>query len=199
VSPIFRRLILAFVARVRVTGLDRLDGLKGPIFFASRRSDRRHPAEFLGVVRALPPRLARRVMVGVSDRPFLESHFYRRPGDSLPYRLLISWVALFGLPSVMPYALLESALSHGFEEICDWAARGYHPLVTWSPAMALLATEVQATVIPVRLRGRSRGWWNTEVFVQFGVPRQILPFADPGFTYLDVETGLRAPLPEVAF
>jgi hypothetical protein len=198
VSPIFRRLILRVVARVRVTGLDRLDGLTGPIFFASRRSDRRHPVEFLGVVRALPPRLARRVMVGVSDRPFLESHFYRRPGDSLAYRLLISWVAVFGLPSVMPYALLESALSHGFEELCDWATRGYYPLVTWSPAMALLATEVQATVIPVRLRGRSRGWWNTEVFVQFGVPRQILPFADPGFTYLDVETGLRAPLPEVA-
>ena len=197
-SPIFRRLILRVVARVRVSGVDRLDGLTGPIFFASRRSDRRHPVEFLGVVRALPPRLARRVMVGVSDRPFLESHFYRRHGDSLPYRLLISWVAMFGLPSVMPYSLLESALSHGFEEICDWTARGYHPLVTWSPAMALLATEVQATIIPVRLRGRSRGWWNTEVFVQFGVPRQILPFADPGFTYLDVETGLHAPLPEVA-
>ncbi|MGH9607191.1 MAG: AMP-binding protein [Terracidiphilus sp.] len=198
VSPIFRRLILAAVVRVRITGLDRLHGLTGPIFFASRRSDRRHPVEFLAVVKALPPRLARRVMVAVSDRPFLESHFYQRPGDSWAYRLLIGWVAVCGLPSVMPYALLESALSHGLEEICDWAGRGYCPLVTWSPAMARLATEVQATVVPVRLRGRSRGWWSAEVLIQFGVPRRILPFADPGFTHLDVETGLRAPLPGVA-
>jgi hypothetical protein len=154
--------------------------------------------EFLAVVKALPPSLGRRVMLGVSDRPFFESHFYRRPGDTWLYRFFVGWVAMFGLPCVFPYALLESALSHGFEEICCWADRGYYPLVTWSPAMARLATELQATVIPVRLRGRSKGWWNAEVQVHFGIPRRNLPFADEGFTHLDVEAGLRATWPEVA-
>lgn len=198
VSPIFRRLMLRIVLRERATGFERLQDLSGPLIFALRRSDRRHPVEFLAVVKSLPPSLGRRVMLGVSDRPFFESHFYRRPGDTWLYRLFVGWVAMFGLPCVFPYTLLESALSHGFEEICCWADRGYHPLVTWSPAMARLATELQATVIPVRLRGRSRGWWNAEVQVHFGVPRRNLPFADAGFTHLDVEAGLRATWPEAA-
>ena len=198
VSPTFRRLVLRIVLRERVTGCERLQGLSGPLIFALRRSDRRHPVEFLAVVKALPPSLGRRVMLGVSDRPFFESHFYRRPGDTWLYRFFVGWVAMFGLPCVFPYALLESALSHGFEEICCWADRGYYPLVTWSPAMARLATELQATVIPVRLRGRSKGWWNAEVQVHFGIPRRNLPFADEGFTHLDVEAGLRATWPEVA-
>jgi hypothetical protein len=196
VSPVFRRLVFRAFLRERVTGVEHLRGLSGPMIFALRRSDRRHPVEFLAVVKALPSSLGRRVMLGVSDRPFFESHFYRRPGDTWLYRFLVGVVAMFGLPCVFPYVLLESALSHGFEEICCWADRGYYPLVTWSPAMARLATELQATVVPVRLRGRSRGWRNAEVRVHFGAPRRNLPFADAGLTHLEVEAGLRATWPE---
>lgn len=197
VSPIFRRFVLGIVLHGRVTGLNHLRDLSGPLFFALRRSDRRHPVEFLSVVKALPPRLGRRVMFGVSDRPFFESHFYRRPSDSWLYRLFVGSVALLGLPSVLPYVLFESGLSHGFEEMCSWVNRGYCPLVTWTPAMARLATEVQATIVPIRLRGQWNSWWNANVQVHFGVPRRTLPFANADFTYLDIEGGFRDALPEV--
>jgi long-chain acyl-CoA synthetase len=198
IGSLFRRVVLPIFLRGRVTGLENIRGLHGPLFFVLRRSDRQHPVEFLAIVRALPPIFARRVMVAVSDRPFFESHFYRRPGDSWPYRLFVGWVARFGLPSVLPYVLLEACMSNGLEDICFWVDRGFHPLVTWSQAMARLATETQATVVPIRLRGRWSSWWNAGVQVHFGAPHTILPFADHGYTDLEVQMALRHAAPEVA-
>jgi acyl-CoA synthetase (AMP-forming)/AMP-acid ligase II len=198
IGSLFRRLVLPIFLRGRVTGLENIRGLRGPLFFVLRRSDRQHPVEFLAIVRALPPVFARRVMVAVSDRPFFESHFYRRPGDSWPFRLFVGWVARFGLPSVLPYVLLEAGKSNGLEDICFWVDRGFHPLVTWSQAMARLATETQATVVPIRLRGRWSSWWNARVQVHFGAPHTILPFADHGNTDLEVQMALRHAAPEVA-
>ena len=200
VGTIFRGIVLPLMLRIKVTGrekLARLDRRAGPIIFTAHRPDREHPVEFLALIRALPWRLKRRVMILMGDRPMLETHFYRKPEDSTLFRLYVSAMVTVGMPAVLPFVLFGGGMTTGLEEADFWMARGFHPLVTWSRAIARLAAETQATVVPVRLGGKRTGWWSSCVEVHFEEPVRLYPFGGDAQAFIQLESIFSNPIPAV--
>ena len=196
-GSLFRGVVLPVSLRVRVTGrekLAQLDAHAGPILFAVHRPDREHPVEYLALIRALPWRFARRVLLLMGDRPLLETHFYRKPQDSALYRIFVAGIVNLAIPSVLPLVIFGGGTITGLEETDFWIARGFHPLVTWTRATARLAAETQATVVPVRLAGKRTGWWTSRVEVQFEDPVRLSPFAGDVAAHIQIESATAAPI-----
>jgi long-chain acyl-CoA synthetase len=188
--PLLRSLILPIFVKVRVTGRRHLESLTGPVVFAIQRPDRQHPVEFLAIFRALPSPLARRLLFVIAEKPFFETRYYRKPGDTALFRFFVACVALLGLPAIAPYVLLETGTVRGLEETCTWMDRGFHPLVTWSAAPARITVETGATVVPIHLYGNWSSWWNARIHVRFGLPQATLPFAQEEYTHLHIRAVL---------
>lgn len=147
----------------------------GPTLFAVSREDRQHSVEFLAILMALPERFRRRVIVTIGDILF-EPYFYRRPQDSMLMRWKTAFDAHFGTSSVVPYILAPGGTAIGIGENCRAIDAGFSPLMTWSRLSASVACETGTRVIPIRMYGRRRSYFDADMEIEFGSPVEPLRY-----------------------
>jgi len=156
--------------QVHATGLDMFHQVEAPVLFVFDAADREHGVEFLALLRALPGRFRRRLIVLVGDRIIFASYFFRKPEDSLWRRWYTAFMVRFGVPCVVPYVLSPGGTVQGIRDSCAFIARGMSPIITWSPAAACIAADTQIDILPVRLAGPRKSWFRANVTLRFEAP-----------------------------
>jgi 1-acyl-sn-glycerol-3-phosphate acyltransferase len=173
----FKPLVWSQVAP-RVSGLDRLDGVRGPVLFASNHTSHLDAPLILC---SLPERFRRRVAVAAASDYFFDS-WWRATGTALAFNTFpVDRGA--GELSALPGDLLADGWSllifpEGSRSPDGWARRFKH-------GTAWLALDNGVPTVPIAIRGahaampRGRGWprpGRDPVSVRFGAP--AIPRAD---------------------
>lgn len=156
--------------QIHATGLDVLRRIEAPVLFVFDAADRKHGVEFLALLRALPERFRRGLIVLVGDRIIFASYFFRKPEDSLWRRWYAAFMVRFGVPCVVPYVLSPGGTVQGIRDSCAFIDRGMSPIITWSRAAASIAADTQIDVLPVRLAGPRESWFRANVSLHFEAP-----------------------------
>jgi long-chain acyl-CoA synthetase len=170
--------------RLRVTsaGLSNIANVNAPCILALYAQDRQHPSDYLAVYRALPGRLARRMVLVMRSNPPDGFAPYLHPGGSGGVLRRWALAALFhvGLPLVFPFSLFPASTTCstmlGLAHAAAGIDRGYCPAVVWGPGTALLAVETRCNVIPIRLSGNEQfkgDGFRLRMQVQFGTPFEV--------------------------
>lgn len=149
---------LALATKIRVTGLENLAGIESRCFFALAGTDRRDRLDFLRIYRALPRRFRRKLMFLLASNTLFAT---RRPELPLWYRAYVHTVFRFAMPLFIPFSLFpklsEAGTADALRRACACIDRGFMPLTTWGRGTAIMASECQLPVVPVRLRPAEGG------------------------------------------
>ena len=151
--------LLAIHSSVTVEGVEHLANIDGPCFFALIADGRIDRLDYLRVYRALPRRLRRRIMFVMASAPAFAT-YVRPAGEPLWFRLWVAFLFRAGVPLFFPFTLFptptRSGTAEGLRRACISIDRGFAPLSTWGRGTAIMATETQLPVVPVRMRGHAR-------------------------------------------
>ena len=156
--------------QIYATGLEEFRQIEAPVLFVFDAADREHGVEFLALLRALPGRFRRRLVVLVGDRIIFASYFFRKPEDSHWRRWYAAFMVRFGVPCVVPYVLSPGGTVQGIRDSCAFIDRGMSPIITWSRAAASIAADTQIDILPVRLAGPRENWFRANVSLHFEPP-----------------------------
>jgi long-chain acyl-CoA synthetase len=179
-------------AKLKVTGSERLGGLRPPVILAG--SHHRHGMDSLGLYRALPRRLRWHLFLVTSQWVFRE---YLNPDEpaGIAWKAVVAVSFHVGMPLLFPFCLWPKtgASRHGFFETCRLIDRGYSPIVfpenafqdggrAIQPGIAVLARQTQAPVVPFRLSGNEGLSFRPRrardrVTIRFGQPLRWAPDA----------------------
>lgn len=161
------------LAWARITGLEHLSGVDGPVLFAANHQSH---MDTLAIFAALPARWRYRLAPAMR-KEFFDAHFH--PGqhgilmrfvNSLAYYLAALFFAGFPLPQE------EAGARQTLRYIGDLVSEGYSILIypegarttageiaTFRQGVGMIASRLQVPIIPVRLEGLDRvlhtGWW----------------------------------------
>ena len=169
-GPLLLDCLLRTRLRIYATGLDVLRSIEAPVLFVFDAADREHGVEFLALLRALPERFRRGLVVLVGDRILFASYFFRKPEDSLWRRWYAAFMVRFGVPCVVPYVLSPGGTVRGIRDSCAFIDRGMSPIITWSRAAASIAADTQIDILHVRLAGPRESWFRANVSLHFEAP-----------------------------
>lgn len=151
---------------VRVTGLENLRGVKGPVIFASNHQSYLDTA---AVFLALPPEWRYRLAPAMR-KEFFDAYFHplgygwaKRFRNSLAY-----YLACLGL-NAYPLPQREAGTKQALRYAGELAAEGYSTLIfpegrhtdgdavgEFQPGVGMMASKLEVPVVPVRLRGVNR-------------------------------------------
>ena len=173
--------------RLRISGLEHLDGLRGPVIFAAN-----HQSHFdtPAILLSVPPPWRRRIAVAMA-REFFDAHFFpkrhsvaERLGNGTLYALATLFFNAFPLPRSGPGA--RDTLRYAGELASDrWSIlifpEGHRTLdgkiSTFQPGVGMMASRLALPVVPVRLEGVDHVLHQTwrwprrgAVSVTFGAP-----------------------------
>ena len=176
-----------FLAWTKVSGLENLEGLRGPVIFASNHQSYLDGAVVLA---KLPPRWRYRI-APVMWKEFFAAHF-NPSRHSLPERWSNS--ALYGLVTLLgnafPIPQTETGVRESIRYMGELVEEGWSILIfpegersrtgevgRFMPGVGLIASRLQLPVVPIRLRGLDRVWHPTTTFPRPG--RVELKFGAP--------------------
>jgi long-chain acyl-CoA synthetase len=165
-------------ARIKVEGLENLEGIRTPVIFAAN-----HQSHFDTpvILDSLPPRFRYRVAPAMA-KEFFKAHFYpdqfgRRAWftNSLNYYLAALFFNAFPLPQ------REAGTRQTLRYIGDLLANGYSVLIfpegrrtetgaigRFQPGVGMIASRLEVPVVPVRLEGLERILHHTARFPSIG-------------------------------
>jgi long-chain acyl-CoA synthetase len=150
--------LLAARFPLRVAGLGNLRALAPPCIFAVAPADRAGRLDFLLVDRALPSRFRRRLMFVMATRPSFASYLDPEVDATPLFRAFVGLVFHLGVPLFMPFTLFptmtRAGTLDGLRRACMRLDRGFAAVSAWGRGTAIMATECQIPVVPVRIQGR---------------------------------------------
>jgi long-chain acyl-CoA synthetase len=191
-QPLLFPAFFASKAKLSVSGLDQLDGIKPPFIIAGLQHH--HALDVFAIYSALPDSLRRKLAV-VSGSWVFREYFEPAPDVGLMKRMVVAGAFYFGIPAFFPFAVLPQfgATREGLLEICRLIDRGFSTIIFpahfpnlcsgLQSGIALLAVETQVPIVPLCFEGNKevsfvpRMRWS-RVSVKFGKP--LLP--TPGMT-----------------
>ncbi len=181
--PLLRSLLWSR-ARLRVSGLEHLAGVDGPLIFAGGGHE--HGFDALLVYCALPARLRRRVALVTSRWVFTAYLDPTHPGFSRIQRAAVALGFHAILPLLFPFVLSsnDAAGRESLMEACRMLDRRTSLIAFEGPGMALAARQAGVAVVPVTLRGNEQitfvpKWSRERVEVQFEAPMHFPPGEPP--------------------
>jgi long-chain acyl-CoA synthetase len=179
VARVIRRVALAsvllpltrFLARMKVSGLENLDNIRGPVIFASNHQSYMDPA----VVLASLPGRWRYHIAPVMWKEFFDAHFCPER-HSLRERLTNStlyWLVTL-LGNSFPIPQSETGVRESIRYMGELVEEGWSILIfpegersltgevgRFLPGVGLIASRLQLPIVPIRLRGLDRVWHPT--------------------------------------
>ncbi len=197
-ARLIRRLALSVIilplthlcARIRITGLDRLNALDGPVIFASNHQSHLDTPVILA---ALPARW-RHSVAPAMWREFFDAHFHPA-GHSLARRLMSSLAFYLAtlLFNAFPLSQEEVGVRATLRHIGDLVSEDWSILIfpegerslsgeveSFQPGIGMIGARMRVPVVPVRLRGvdrvlpRHSKWIHPgAVEVAFGAPLEL--------------------------
>jgi long-chain acyl-CoA synthetase len=200
-------LLLPFTALLgwpSVRGKRNLRGLKGPVLFISNH------VTFIDqslIIFALPMRFRHRLAIAMEGErlrafvcPTADTGWFKRAYDRVQYAVVVTFFNVFSLPR-------RSGFRRSFAYAGDVMDRGYNLLVfpegertehgemnPFRGGIGILAKELDATIIPIKLRGvfelkkqRRSSALPGQVSVKFGEPVHYDQRVDPAHITLDLE------------
>jgi hypothetical protein len=98
----------------------------------------------------------------------------RQPDLPLWYRAYVHTVFHYAMPLFIPFSLFpklsEAGTADALRRACSCIERGFNPLTSWGRGTAIMATECQLPVLPIRLLPNARGGM-TVMFLPLVMPR----------------------------
>ena len=200
--------ITRLFARIRVSGLDAIDSLRGPIIFASNHQSYLDTPVILA---ALPPQW-RYSVAPPMWKEFFDAHFHperhsrlRWLSSSVNYYLATLFFNGFPLPQK------EAGLRETVRHIGDLVSEGWSVLIfpegertltgeigTFQPGVGMVGSRLRMPVVPIRLRGLDRVLHRGSRMIHPGAVEVVfgLPMKLEGDDYValarKVETAVRA-------
>ena len=185
-ARLIRRLSLAaillpltrFFARSKVSGLENLRGLRGPVIFASNHQSYIDTPLILATL----PAPWRYRIAPAMWKEYFDAHFFpqrhpvrERCVNSIVYRLVTTLFNAFPMPQTEAGAR-ESIRYTGELAEEGWSilifpegerteAGEFHPFL---PGVGLIASRLRLPVVPIRLKGVERVWHRTRMFPRPG-------------------------------
>jgi long-chain acyl-CoA synthetase len=215
-ARVVRRIMLAGLiipltrafAWLKVSGLENLRDLQGPVIFASN-----HQSHFDGpaILSALPPRWRYRVSPAAA-KEFFDAHFHpERPHRGSRFTNSLNYFLASLVFNIFPLPQRESGAREAMRHAGALVADGYSILIfpegrrsehgeigRFQPGVGMLAARLRIPVVPVRLTGLDRVLHKDAKFatpgkagVRFGAP--IRPAGDaPAAIAKQIEDAVRA-------
>jgi long-chain acyl-CoA synthetase len=206
--PLWIMPLTRIFARVRAEGLENLNGLDGPVIFASN-----HQSYFDGpsILMALPAKW--RYRTGIAARKeFFEAHFHPRQYGLGPwFTNTLNYVLSSLFFNVFPLPQREAGARQALEYIGDLASNGWSILIfpegrmtdageirAFQPGVGMMAARLALQVVPLRIAGLDQVLNRTASFptpgrvtIRFGAP---LAFEGEDYTAIakHVEDAVRA-------
>ncbi len=167
-----------FFARAKVSGLENLHGLRGPVIFASNHQSYIDTPLILAT---LPANWRYRIAPAMW-KEYFDAHFFpqqhslrERWINSIVYRLVTTLFNAFPMPQTETGAR-ESIRYTGELAEEGWSilifpegerteAGEFHPFL---PGVGLIASRLHLPVVPIRLEGAERVWHRTKLFPRPG-------------------------------
>ncbi len=150
VSPPILNTIVHMRTRLRVSGVENLASIKGPVIFAGAGHE--HGLDVLLIYSALPPRLRKR-LAAVTSRWVFTHYLDPEPGISLAQRFVVGLGFRVLVPLFFPFVLSAPFVRSRdtLMDACRLIDRGYSLVAFDGRGMAAVALQSGVPIVPVLL------------------------------------------------